>query len=140
MTLQEDRPAGAVPLSQFPGIPFEYIMVLRSLKINTSREFLPACRDPIQRLELSKDTGIPEVRLMEMAALAGIAEIPGLGPVTARLLYEAGAKSVEQLKKAETGALYQQCRKIIRERKYDREPPAEQEIAHWISEARSIRE
>jgi hypothetical protein len=82
------------PLSKFPGIPFEYTEVLKSKGIKTTRDFFEKVQSPARQSEVSKECGIPVARLEELWALCDLSRITGVGGVFARVVYEAGIRSV----------------------------------------------
>lgn len=83
------------PLSDFPGIPFEYAEVLKTNRIRNTREFFEEVQSPEQQQVIAGKTGIPEGRLKEILALCDLSRITGVGGAFARILYEAGIRSVE---------------------------------------------
>ena len=90
------------PLSDFPGIPYEYVEVLKANKIRNTREFFQGVQTTRQQQEVAGKTGIPKERLKEIFALCDLSRITGVGGVFARIVYEAGIRSVEEF--ARTGA------------------------------------
>ncbi len=98
--------AAPLPLGEFPGIPFEYLEVLKTKRITDTSHFLNATGSPSQHALLAGATGIPESRIAEIRSLCDLARIRGIGPSAARGLYEAGFRSVNQVA-AEDGASLQ---------------------------------
>ena len=90
------------PLADFPGIPYEYVEVLKANKIRNTREFFQGVQTTRQQQEVAGKTGIPKERLKEIFALSDLSRITGVGGVFARIVYEAGIRSVEEF--ARTGA------------------------------------
>jgi hypothetical protein len=84
------------PLSDFPGIPFEYTESLKSKGIKTTRDFFQGAQTGPMRVELASKTGIPEARLLELFVLCDLSRITGIGGTAARLFYEAGIRSVHE--------------------------------------------
>jgi hypothetical protein len=81
------------PLSDFPGVPFEYTELLKSRGIGTTRTFFDRAQTDAQRTELAGRTGIPETRLRELYVLCDLSRITGVGGTMARMAYEAGIRS-----------------------------------------------
>lgn len=81
------------PLSDFPGIPFEYTEVLRSKGIGNTRDYFQIAQEESHREKLGTQTGIPEARLLELFALCDLSRISGVGGTMARICYEAGLRS-----------------------------------------------
>jgi hypothetical protein len=89
------------PLSDFPGVPFEYTEFLRSLGIRNTRDFFELASSGQKRNDLASKTGIPEARLSELYALCDLSRITGVGGTMARFCYEAGFQSVTEFASAE---------------------------------------
>ena len=81
-------------LSDFPGIPLEYTEVLKTRGIRNTRDFFESVQNTAQRTLVAKQTGIPESRLREIFALCDLSRITGVGGFYARIIYEAGLRSV----------------------------------------------
>ena len=84
------------PLSDFPGVPFEYTESLRSLGFRNTRDFFELAQTGPEQSDLASKTGIPEARLLELFALCDLSRITGVGDTMARFCYEAGIRSVRE--------------------------------------------
>jgi len=84
-----------ISLSDFPGIPYEYIEVLKTSAIRHTRDFFELVQTKSQRQSVAERTGIPEARLDEIFALCNLTRISGIGGIFARIFYDAGTRSVE---------------------------------------------
>lgn len=85
------------PLEKFPGIPFEYTEALRSGNISSTEDFFERMQAGEDLENWSGITGIPLPRMKELYALCDLSRINGVGPRFARILYQAGFTSVEQV-------------------------------------------
>jgi len=126
------------PLSDFPGIPHEYVEVLKSKEIRHTREFFESAQTREQQTDLSSQTGIPLARLQELFALSDLSRITGIGGVFARIVYEAGVKSVEKCAMTRALDQYQKYMAIIRKHKYPAGHFAEEDIQYCIDYASVI--
>jgi predicted RecB family nuclease len=99
-----------VPLERFPGIPMEYVEVLRSKGIGDTESFIEATLTNHESTMLASSTGIPAGRIMEIRALCDLARIRGMGAATARVLYHAGIRSAGQLAEADPALLYKELK------------------------------
>ena len=133
-------PARAYPLSDFPGIPFEYAESLRSKRIRNSREFFEQVQTSVQQKEWSGATGIPEVRLKELFALCDLCRITGVEPVFARIIYEAGIRSTKEFADTDAAGQHQKYLDIIEKYGYDAEHFVEEDIQYCIDYANVILE
>jgi len=84
------------PLSDFPGVPFEYTESLRSKGFRNTRDFFELAQTGPMRTGLASITGIPEARLLELFVLCDLSRICGVGGTMARFCYEAGIRSVRE--------------------------------------------
>ena len=90
------------PLSDIPGVPFEYTESLRSLGIRSTRDFFELAQTGPLRSDLASTTGIPEARLLELFALCDLSRICGVGGTMARFCYEVGIRSVREFAGAQS--------------------------------------
>jgi hypothetical protein len=128
------------PLSNFPGIPFEYTEVLKSKGIKTSRDFFEKVQSPAQRSQVSEETGIPAARLEELWALCDVSRITGVGGVFARVVYEAGIRSSNAFAKTTAKDHYQKYMAIIEKFGYSAGHFSEGDIQFCIDYASVIAE
>ena len=90
------------PLSDFPGVPFEYTEALGSKGIRNTRDFFELAQTGPLRSDLASTTGIPEARLLELFALCDLSRICGVGGTMARFCYEVGIRSVREFAGAQS--------------------------------------
>lgn len=90
-------PEPVAGLNEFPGIPLEYVQVLRSRGIVQAARLLEATRTAEHLGRLAADTGIPAGRLEEIRGLCELTRVPTVGPVLSRVLYYSGIRSVRAL-------------------------------------------
>lgn len=84
------------PLSDFPGIPFEFTEILKTKGIRHTKDYFENVQTEIQRKDLSGQTGIPDARLRELYVLCDLSRITGVGGSMARMIYEAGIRSTRE--------------------------------------------
>jgi len=103
----------AYPLSELPGIPFEYTESLRAAGMLSTRDFFSATDGAGSQEALSRKTGIPLIRIGEIRCLCDLTRITGVGPLYARICYLSGVRSLrdyaaskpEELRKKHTEAI-----------------------------------
>jgi hypothetical protein len=93
------------PLKGFLGVDAEDLKRLDTAGIHTSDQMLLAGKTPAKRLALADTTGIPEERILELVKLSDLARIRGVKGTRARLYYDAGIETVDQLAKTDPGKL-----------------------------------
>jgi len=130
--------ARPIPLSDFPGIPFEYIELLKSRGLKNTRGFFEQVQTEEQQIELSAGTGIPAYRLKELFSLCDLSRITGVGGVFARVLYEADIRSIEEYAFTDASILLERCRQIIEKYGYAAGNLGEKDIQYGINYAKVI--
>lgn len=128
------------PLSDFPGIPFEYVEVLRARNIRNTKALFESAQTSGQQKQLSSLTGIPESRLQELWALSDLSRITGVGGVFARIVYQSGIRSVRQFAETDAGIQYEQYMAIIHRHNYEAGHFKVEDLEYCIDYARVILE
>ena len=126
------------PLSNFPGIPFEYVEILKSRGIKNTRDLFERVQTEPQQAGLSVNTGIPAYRLKELFSLCDLSRITGVGGIFARVLYEAGIPSTEEFVRTDSSALLKRCLAVIEKHGYAAGKLGEEDMRYGISYARVI--
>lgn len=86
-----------VNLGALPGVDPVYMERLAALGIKHTKHLFERGRTKSERVDLSGLAEVPGDDLLELVSLSDLARVSGVGPVFARLLYEAGASTVEEL-------------------------------------------
>jgi len=127
-------------LSDFPGIPFEYTEVLKSKGLVNTRDFFEKVQTGEQKSRISRETGIPIPRLMELHALCDLSRITGVGGVFARVVYEAGIRSSREFASTDAPGQYKLYRRIIEKRGLAAGHFSEEDIRYCIDYAKVVTE
>ena len=125
-------------LSEIPGIPYEYLLMLESRGIKNTKQFFESVRTKEQQHDLSGLTGIPEARLQEIYCLSDLSRINGVGGVFARTLYMAGIRSIQQFAQMDTGQSIDEYMKILAEMGYSSVRIVESDLEYCINNARVL--
>lgn len=131
-------PARPFPLSDFPGIPFEYTELLKSRGIRNTKDLFEKVQTEEQQAELSQDTGIPEYRLKELSSLCDLSRITGVGAVFARVVYEAGIRSTREFAGTDSSSLLNSCQKVIEKHGYVAGKLGEKDVLYGINYANVV--
>ena len=126
------------PLSDFPGIPFEYVEVLKSRGIRHSKDYFELAQLTAEREELSAVTGIPIYRLEELLALCDLSRITGVGGVFARITLEAGIRSTTEFAGCDAASQHLKYIEVIRKHDYRAGGVSEADLQYCIAYARVI--
>ena len=130
--------AKPIALSSFPGIPFEYVELLRSKGINNTKDLFMQVQSEQEQEELSESTGIPAYRLKELSSLCDLSRITGVGGIFARVLYEAGFHSTKEFANTDTASLLQACQLVIEKHAYAVGKLGEEDMNYGIHYARVV--
>ena len=87
-----------VVLSKIPGVDSQLVGALAAVGITNSRHLFRSAATRATRTELAASLGEPSERLDELICLSDLSRLYGVGPVFARLLYDAGFHTVETLR------------------------------------------
>jgi hypothetical protein len=126
------------PLSSFPGIPYEYVELLKSRGIKNTKNFYEQVQSDHQQAQLAESTGIPVYRLKELFTLCALSRITGVGGVFARVLYEAGINSSAAFAGTDASTLLERCRKVIEKHGYAVGNLGEEDMNYGIHYARVV--
>lgn len=126
------------PLSDIPGVPYEYCEVLKTVGIRHTRDFFERVQRGEDQVKISKRTGIPLARLKEILALADLSRITGVGGVFARVVYDAGITSVAAFAQADAASHYQAFISVIEKHGYASGHFSEADIEYCIEYAKVI--
>ena len=128
------------PLSGFPGIPFEYLEILQARGIRNTGDLFEQVQSERQQDDLSASTGIPAYRLNELFTLCELTRVTGVGGIFARVLFEAGIRSIADFAGADCPALLERCRSVIEKNGYTIGTLGEMDISYVISYAKIVLE
>jgi hypothetical protein len=86
-----------VRLDQFSGFSPSVIQALRDQGITHSRHLFERAQNPEERVEQARKTGISMELISELLCLSDLVRLYGFGPVFARLVYDVGIRTVEEI-------------------------------------------
>jgi hypothetical protein len=84
-------------LKDFRGVNQEYVDKLKANGIRNVNQMIEAGKTPQDRQRLAEISGIPDNAILEFVKLSDLARIPGIKGIRARLYYDVGIDSVEEL-------------------------------------------
>ena len=126
------------PLKDFRGVDLESVEKLAAAGITSSAQMLQAGKTPAERRALAETTGIPESGILEMVKLSDLARIRGVKGIRARLYYDAGIETVEQLAKMEPGELRAAAVEFVERTGFDGVATLPAEARFTVSEAQRL--
>ncbi len=101
-----------IQLKKMPGIKPEFIGYLASYGITNTKKLFEIGRSTKGRNEISELTGVPPGVVMEMVKLSDLARAPYVGPVYARIFYEAGVDTLEKITENSPEVLWARLRAV----------------------------
>ena len=126
------------PLGNFPGIPFEYVELLKSRGILNTKDLFEQGQTEEQQEAISLNTGIPAYRLKELCSLCDLSRITGVGGIFARVVYETGIRSTEEFASTDISSLLSSCQLVIEKHGYAAGKLGEEDIRYGINYANVV--
>jgi len=125
-------------LSTLPGIPFEYVELLKSRGIKNTKDLFEQVQSELEQEELSTSTGIPAYRLKELHSLCDLSRVTGVGGIFARMLYESGIQSSRVFAGADIPVLLKHCKSVIEKYGYAVGNLGEEDMKYGIHYAKVV--
>ena len=126
------------PLNKFRGVETEYADKLASAGVRNVSQMLEAGRTPQDRLALAKKTGVPLDAILEYVKLSDLARIPGTKGIRARLYYDAGVDTLENLAEWDPVELRAMVISFVERTGFDGIAPLPKEAASAIATAKRL--
>ena len=125
-------------LSKFRGVEPEYVDKLAAEGVKNVSQMLKAGRTPEDRQLLAERTGIPLDIILEYVKLSDLARIPGTKGIRARLYYDAGVDTLEEMAKWEPEALRTMVTDFVERTGFDGIAPLPKEAASAVATAKRL--
>jgi hypothetical protein len=125
-------------LQKIPGLDSTAIDILKTYGLKNTRQLWDAARTPVMRQRLSEDTGIALEFLLEAVRLSDLTRAGYVGPIFSRLLYDAGAVSIQTLAGFDPLDLFSRTKEINSDRQYTRAGYQLKDIAWCVDFAQML--
>jgi hypothetical protein len=125
-------------INQFPGIDPLHQQKLAALGIKNSKQLLEQAHTSVLRQALSDKSGIPVDCILEYARLADLSRAGYVGPIFARLLYDAGAVSIRSLSAFDAQDLFDLVMQVNQDKSYTKGSFQAKDLAWSIAIAREL--
>jgi hypothetical protein len=127
-----------VNLKELPDFEAETIERLASAGITTTKHLFDRAKTKRQRTELCEELGIPPEVMLGLIKLSDLTRIVGVGPVFARILYEAGADRLEAFVTQSPDELLAKTQEVVVSRGYTPGNIREEDITYCLETARLL--
>jgi len=127
-----------IPLKKIPGIAPEYTERLAAIGIKQTRQLFERAKSRKDRVELSRLADVPGDVLLELVKMSDLARAGWVGPIFARLIYEAGADTLEELSKRSPEELFERLRAVNEEQQLTKGSFTVKDIASCIEIANEL--
>jgi len=135
---QERIERNPFPLREFRGVQPEHVEKLEEIGVRNATQMLAAGRTPAAREALAKRVGIPEAAVLELVKLSDLARLPGVKGIRARLYYDAGVDTVEQMACWEPEALRLMAADFVQRTGFEGIAPLPAEVRFTVAYAKKL--
>jgi len=135
---QERIERAPFPLREFRGVQPEHVEKVEATGIRNADQMLAAGRTQAGREALARRAGIPEGVVLELVKLSDLARIPGVKGIRARLYYDAGVDSVEQMARWEPEALRLMAADFVQRTGFEGIAPLPAEVRFTVGYAKKL--
>lgn len=126
------------PLKVFRGVSSGALARLAEVGIHYSDQMLQAGKTSTDRQALAATVGFPEEVILELVKLSDLARIRGVKGVRARLYYDAGIETVEQMARQDPEALRTMIAEFVDQTGFDGVATLPAEARFTVAEARRL--
>jgi hypothetical protein len=127
-----------VPLHKFPGIEPRHVERLAAVGIKHSKHLFERARSKQARAELAALADVPEDALLELVKLSDLVRASYVGPVYARILYEAGADTLEKLAASAPDELVERMIAVNEEQQITKAAMPSEDLGPWLETVKLI--
>jgi hypothetical protein len=127
-----------VPLDKFPGVDQAHVGRLAAEGIKHSKHLFARARSKQDRARLALQVDVPEDALLELVRLSDLVRAPYVGPVYARILYEAGADTLQKLAESEADDLLARMIAVNEQLQITKAAMPNEDLGPWLETVRLI--
>jgi predicted flap endonuclease-1-like 5' DNA nuclease len=127
-----------VNLARMPCVDADAVERLAAVGIKHSKHLFARAQTGEARAELAALAGVPGDVLTELVKLSDLVRVSGVGPVFARLLYEAGVDTIEALAQATPEDLLERVCAINEANQYTKVMPTLRDMRYCIEIAQDL--
>jgi len=135
---QERIERAPFPLREFRGVEPKHVERLEEIGIRNIDQMLAAGHTRPGREDLARRAGIPEAAVLELVKVSDLARIPGVKGIRARLYYDAGVDTVEQMACWEPEALRLMAADFVQRTGFEGIAPLPAEVRFTVAYAKKL--
>ncbi len=128
----------AISVKKLKGMNTNLESRLTKLGIRNSLQLLDASKGPSERKALSKQVGVDEREILELANRADLSRIKGIAGVYSDLLEKAGVDTVKELATRRPDNLHAKLLEVNNRVKLSGREPTLSMVNDWINQAKSL--
>jgi hypothetical protein len=125
-------------LKDFLGVDRQHTQALRTAGVSTSEHMLKVGGTDAGRRNLAEKTGVPLSALLELVKLADLSRIVGLKRKRARLYYDAGLDTLDEIAERDSKEIQQMLAEFVVRTGFAGSPPTLSEAAFTVKLARYL--
>jgi hypothetical protein len=127
-----------VYLKDFPEVNQELVEKLEEIGVKNSKQLYMGCKTPKERKELAEKIDMAPESLMELVKLSDLARCGGVGPLFARMIYQTGVDTIEELARASAEDLLTDLKVLNEERGYTKAKFVTEDVRYCIQYAKML--
>jgi hypothetical protein len=125
-------------LRDFRGVDLEQIAALETVGIKHTNHMLKTGKTAELRQTLAQDLNLPLAVITELVKLSDLARIPGMKGIRARLYYDAGVETLENLAGWDPQELHLMLANFVEKANFDGIAPQPAEVLYSITTAQNL--
>jgi hypothetical protein len=125
-------------LKEFRGVNLEYVNQLESVGIVNVEQMLQAGKTPDGRQQLSTKSRVPLAAILELVKLSDLSRVGALKSVRARLYYDAGVDTPEQIAQWKPEELQKMLAEFVKRTGFDGIAPLPKEVRNAVKLAKAL--
>lgn len=127
-----------IPLAKFPDVDPEHVERLAAIGIKQTRQLFEQGQTREGRQGLAEQADVPVEAVFELVKLSDLARVGWVGPIYARLIYEAGAQTLDELSRQSADDFFKRLQAVNEERSYTKAAFSAKDMARTIDLAQEL--
>ena len=125
-------------LEDFLWVDQAHISKLKTLGITDITQMTESGKTPDARKKLTRTTGMTTGDILELVKMSGLARIPGVKGIRARLYHDAGLDTLDKIALLDAATLRDACIRFVKATGFPGVPPTPKEAAYTVRSAKTL--